>query len=27
MSQATWNMWQVSTKSESNSVNYCLKWW
>lgn len=25
MSQATWNMWQVSTKSESNSVNYSLK--
>jgi hypothetical protein len=27
MCQATWNMWQVSTKSESDSVNYSLKWW
>jgi hypothetical protein len=26
MCQATWNMWQVSTKSESDSVNYSLKW-
>jgi hypothetical protein len=25
MCQATWNMWQVSSKSESDSVNYSLK--
>jgi len=25
MCQATWNMWQVSTKSESDSINYSLK--
>ncbi len=25
MCQATWNMWQVSNKSESDTVNYSLK--
>jgi hypothetical protein len=26
MCQATWNMWQVSNRSESDSVKHSLKW-